>query len=388
MNTPVPGSSFGLNRRRFFGLATGAVSALALSACGDDSTSSSAGSTSSPSASSGGSTGGSGKKTEVTFLHYEGAGQDPVPVRVIEELLAEDPNLDIKTIIGGSRYPEIFSAYQANGTALINGGLFTGQAMAQGVALDMFVPLSESDVPRMANADEAFKLFGDNGAPFNTNLVGIVYSEPDVNPAPTSWLDLLDPKYKGKLGTLDAPQGMYFGGLWGVNHALGGDPLTLDKGFEAWIKAVKDGQLGAIYDSNLTSFDAFSRGEVHIAGSILATQAAWEAQGATTKFAVPKEGMIGVPLYLGIVKGSSDEQIEATLKFINKMLEPANVAEYNKLTTAGTVYPDVPADSQAGIEALSPEAMANVINIDWSATAKVEAGLIDRWNREIKGNLK
>lgn len=347
-----------------------------LTACGSDDDASG-----SPTGSS------AGDQNEISVLYFEGAGQDVVPKKVIDAFVAANPDVTVKPVIGGSRFPEILAAYKANGTALVQAGIFTAAVMAQGQALKMFEPVA-TKVSRAAGANAAYKLFGDDGVPFNTNLVGLIYRE-DLVDAPTSWLDLLNPKYKGKVGLYDAPQGILLGGLWSVNQALGGNPSTLDKGFEAFAKAAKAGQFSTVYNSNQTQFDAMSRGEVALGASILATQVAWSKQGAKIGYVAPSEGQLGVPLYLAVPKGSTEAQTKAAIALVSELAAAENVAAYNENTFAASVYPDVKASAeQASMPAFSADALAKVQQVDWADQAKVQASLVERWNRDVKGNLK
>lgn len=360
-----------MNRRQYLGVMGGILGTAALAAC------------SSPAPAGNGTTTGS---TDFTALYFEGAGQDIVPARLLEELGKLNKNLSIKTILGGSRYPEVIAAFKANGTALTNFGIFTAGVMAQGSGLKMFDPIKASDIG-VSGLNSGYDLFPGDGIPFNTNLIGLVYN-PELADAPRSWLDLLDPKYRGKVGLFDAPQGILFSGLWAVNEALGGDPATLDKGFEAFSKAAKDGQFGTLYNSNQTQFDAFSRGDVVVGASILATQENWKAQGAAVDYAVPSEGQLGVPLYLATVAGSDAAQVKASHDLMKLMLAPENVGEYNELTFAGSVFEGVELPpAQQGQDAFSPEAMAKVLQVDWVEQARVQAQLVERWNRDVKAQL-
>src|SRR5690606_6690570 len=132
----------------------------------------------------------------------------------------------------------------------------------------------------------------------------------------------------------------------------------------------------------------FSRKEVALASSILATQNAWKSQGASIEYAVPTEGQMAVPLFLGTVKGSSAAQIDASAELITRMLEPENIREYNDLTFAAPVIDgaELP-DAHKSLPAFGADALAKVQQVDWALHAKVQAQLVERWNRDVKGQL-
>lgn len=373
---PAGLASVALSRRGFITLAGGVVGAFALSACAPDPAPSGDGTgTTSPS-----------EPFEFTALYFEGAGQDVVPARLLEEFGKAHPNATVKSVIGASRYPEVIAAFKANGTALTNFGIFTAGVMAQGAELGMFEKV-DAGALGITGINSSYDLFPGQGIPFNSNLIGLVYN-PEMMDAPTSWLDLLDPKNRGLVGLFDAPQGLLFSGLWAVNQALGGDEETLDEGFKAFSEAARAGQFGTLYNSNQTQFDAFSRKEVALASSILATQNAWKSQGASIEYAVPTEGQMAVPLFLGTVKGSSAAQIDASAELITRMLEPENIREYNDLTFAAPVIDgaELP-DAHKSLPAFGADALAKVQQVDWALHAKVQAQLVERWNRDVKGQL-
>ena len=126
-----------------------------------------------------------------------------------------------------------------------------------------------------------------------------------------------------------------------------------------------------------------------LGASILATQVAWSKQGAKIGYVAPTEGQLGVPLYLAVPKGSTDAQKKKAIALVNELIAPGNVAAYDENTFAASVFSDVkPSAEQMTMPAFSAEALAKVQQVDWADQAKVQASLVERWNRDVKGNLK
>jgi iron(III) transport system substrate-binding protein len=118
---------------------------------------------------------------------------------------------------------------------------------------------------------------------YNTALV----SEAD---APKSWQDLLDPKWKGKIGTTQVGAGGSSASLVRFQlDALGEDYL---KGYAA--------QQPRIFDSSGAQQESLSRGEIQVATAVVSSVNIAANNNAPVKFVVPKEGFALYDYFLGM----------------------------------------------------------------------------------------
>lgn len=108
--------------------------------------------------------------------------------------------------------------------------------------------------------------------------------------APKNWADLLDAKWQGKLSIVQV-------GAGGSTAAL--TRFQLDKIGEEYLKKFAANK-PRIFDSSAGQTDALARGEVAVATMPVATGVGAIADGAPLTIAVPEEGAVGYPFYVGV----------------------------------------------------------------------------------------
>lgn len=135
----------------------------------------------------------------------------------------------------------------------------------------------------------------------------IGYNTALISPAdaPTSWADLLDPRFQGRLGTVQTGAG---GSMTALTRfmfdVLGQDFL---EGFAA--------QNPRIFDSSARLVDSVARGELAIGPMPPSRVAALVEQGAPLSFILPEEGMVVWPSYIGL--SSAARNVNAAQLYIN-----------------------------------------------------------------------
>ncbi|GAA3617553.1 extracellular solute-binding protein [Nonomuraea rosea] len=108
--------------------------------------------------------------------------------------------------------------------------------------------------------------------------------------APKNWADLLDPKWQGKLSIVQV-------GAGGSTAAL--TRFQIDKIGEEYLTKFAANK-PRIFDSSAGQTDALARGEVSVATMPVATGIGSIADGAPITVAVPAEGAVGYPFYVGV----------------------------------------------------------------------------------------
>lgn len=124
-------------------------------------------------------------------------------------------------------------------------------------------------------------------------------------PVPTSWADLLKPEYKGMVGYLD-PTSAFVGyaGAVAVNQALGGSLENFEPGLNWFAKL----RANAPIVPKQTAYARVLSGEIPILidYDFNAYRAKYK-DNANVVFVIPKEGTIGVPYVMSLVKGAPHE---------------------------------------------------------------------------------
>jgi len=384
-----------MSRRRFLELAGSGISLAALSACAPAAGPS--GTSAAPAASAAGTSAAATippfakDPVSLTFFHYAGSNQEVVPQEVIKQYMADNPNVKVETMQGSNAatYPAIVAAYKTTGKPTVQAGYFNPDASTKGDLEDLWLPLEPTHIPNMADIPKAYWRDGNKGVGWGITALGIPYRKDLITPPPTSWLDLLDPKYKGHVGLPDAPLAFSFGGMIVINRLLGGNETTLDKGFKAFSDAAKAGQFQSIFPGNQQLKDLMVKGDIRILGYAYGNVAPWRAEGVPIDYAVPKEGQTAFPLYFQILRGGSPAQVYHSEQIINRLLEPKTLGRYCELVLTSPTNPKVALpDTLKTDPAFQSGNVANAIQINWTTVAQQTAAWQDQFNREIKANLK
>jgi putative spermidine/putrescine transport system substrate-binding protein len=329
-----------------------------------------------------------GQQEQVQLTHFiwVGGGQGVVPREVVPEYEKAHPNVKVELYEGTNAvtYPKMVAAREADpNKPLINFGFFNVDATVKGTKADMWVSLDEKKIPNMKTIFEGFRRPENKGIGWGMTGIGLIYNTKAVTTPPTSWLDLLDPKYKGKVVTFDYGFNLL---LLPIAYALGGSAKNDEAAWQRIIKAAADGQFLAFGAANEDVKNPVVRGEAWIAPWFSSQQRVWQKEeGAPVGYAVPKEGQLAFPLYFQIVKGSSAKQIEHASAIINQYLDPKTLSRYCDLTKS------IPASSQAELgadlksdPAFAKSAVEGAMQADWDTAAERDAEWRKRWDREVK----
>jgi spermidine/putrescine-binding protein len=188
-----------------------------------------------------------------------------------------------------------------------------------------------------------------NGAPWTWGFSGVTYRTDRV-PEPTSWKDLLDAKYKGRVSTIDsATNNVALGAI-----AVGVDPDTmttaqLDGPVKDYLVALR-GQIKALAPSIGDSISLLVSGDVdYMVVGLTFMDSVTAKKGVSTKTVIPSEGAIGWADTAFITSTSPNPQ--NAFAVVNHFLDPKFNAVANSELLQG---PGV----AASIPLLSAEAKA------------------------------
>jgi putative spermidine/putrescine transport system substrate-binding protein len=225
-----------------------------------------------------------------------------------------------------------------------------------------------------------------NAAAFAVVGTGLVYNAKifaDNNwPAPTSWHDLEDPRFRGKLAI--PPLNNTYGLLTLVQFARlnGGSETNINPGFEAFRAKVGPNVL-AYEPSPGKMTELFQSGQVAIAVWGSGRAKALADTGLPTRFVYPKEGGLAISVGICPVAGGQDKP-EAQA-FIQHMLSPA--AQVALATGAGLGPVNKNAvltpEQQVGLP-YGPAQVSQLQTIDWNVTNANREIWNRRWVREIE----
>ncbi|MCS2608085.1 ABC transporter substrate-binding protein [Halomonas dongshanensis] len=244
----------------------------------------------------------------------------------------------------------------------------------------LFAALDEASVPNLAHQPDWARINGDRTIAFSQDNLAILYNTETVSEPPTSWNDLADPKYKGRIAArLGDTRGVIL--LPILTHVAGGDyKESIDPGIEA-MNAFAPNVL--TWDPAPDCYAVVQSGEVDL--SICwngRSQYLHDTQDGIIGVAAPVEGSIGQTNTINLIEGS--QHADAAQTFIDYALGAEAQTAFAEQSFYGPVNTQVELDPEVAQRIYgSPEAQEAQMTLDWPWVAERYARWIQRINREV-----
>lgn len=205
----------------------------------------------------------------------------------------------------------------------------------------------------------------------------IAYNPKTVSDPPKSFGDLLDPKWKGKVGVVSTA------GFWLMMAAAlyaSGNPNDFEKAKTLILKLNDNGL--HLYPETDNLAPAFKSGEIDVGMIWFARTAMWQNAGFPVQGRYPAEGAI---LYVsGMVVPKNAPDKETAWTYINALLEPAaqqGFAEHmGYLPTVGTAK----LSGRIAEQLAFPNPRPRLVTPDYAYTTKVQAEMQDWWDKTVQ----
>jgi len=206
----------------------------------------------------------------------------------------------------------------------------------------------------------------------------LAYNTDKVKPAdvPTSYRDLADPKWKGKIGMLDpALSNNGFSAYFTMSRVLGNGDLNATKDYWKAVGANKP----VLYKEGGALINAISSGEISI-GWVFDYRA-WELadQGAPVSAANPKEGVVTNTDFTALVK--DNDAPHASRLFMNFLASK----EAMEIGTKEAYYYGVRNDVPVYPKSRPPLDKLKIVEPDWDDQEKNHDAFLNMWNDAVKG---
>ncbi|WP_343313849.1 ABC transporter substrate-binding protein [Brucella sp. BE17] len=206
----------------------------------------------------------------------------------------------------------------------------------------------------------------------------ILYNPKQVSPAPTSYADLWDPKYAGRIGVIDL---QYQTTIESAAMIAGGGASDYEPGKAKLMELKKQGV--KIYPTNEALAQALKSGEIVMCIMWNARGHMWKKAGIDIEIAIPKEG---ISLYLSdmcVPKNARNK--EAAYQYINAMLEDLPQAAFAEQMGYAPTNSELklPAELAEKVD-YTPTQREQFLLPDLEYVAKVDADLQNWWNKEFR----
>ena len=245
-----------------------------------------------------------------------------------------------------------------------------------------------SDSPVLKDLYPSARMADGMAAGVNVGMTGIAYNKKLFDekkwPAPTSWLDFADPKFKGKVVVQSLPSSSF--GLHAFlmfNRTQGGNEKNVDPGFTKWGSTIGPNVLEYIPSSAKLS-EMVQNGEAAIFPLTPTGVATQKARGVPMEYAQPKEG--SVLLMVAECVTANNDNAALAQKLAEFLLTPqaqAAALEFgNQIPSNLKTQPSNPA-AQATVDKFKGY-MKTVITLDWDSVNQLRPEWNTRWNKTIE----
>lgn len=255
-------------------------------------------------------------------------------------------------------------------------------------AIKMGLCQKMADSPVLKDLYPSARMAGGMAAGVNVGMTGIGYNKKMFDekkwPAPTSWLDFADPKFKGKVVFQSMPSSSF--GLHGFlmfNRTQGGSDKNVEPGFAKWGSTIGPNVLEYIPSSAKLS-EMVQNGEAAIFPLTPTGVATQKARGVPMEYAQPKEG--SVLLMVAECVTANNDQPALAQKLAEFLLTPeaqAAALEFGNQIPSNQKTKVASATAQATVDRFQGY-MKNVITLDWDSVNALRPEWNTRWNKTVE----
>lgn len=362
-------TSFRFSRRTLLGAGLFAGTSLLIKAC--DTT-----------PNQGAANGGGGGRSDLIVTTFAGSWEQlyrDVIVPAFREAGGSGANL--VTMVSLEQVAQLTAAPQNPpfDVALIDEGPFNSASK------DLFVPLP---IDMVSNYDQVVpELLSPDGwaPPTGIQVIGLAYNPNEVSTPPTSWEDLYDPQFRGRMSMqgMQTTQGTSV--MVQLAKLRGGGESNIEPAFEALDQEIKPNLAGLAANSGALA-TLFQQGEIVLAPHDLNNVMALKARGVDIEWVAPQEGAIAMRPSQQIVANTTAD-LAAAAAFIN-----ASLSVEVQTAMAQDPYNFLPVNRNVELSGVLAEkfgptldgALSQLVFLDWSEINPQRAEWIERFDRAIQ----
>ena len=202
--------------------------------------------------------------------------------------------------------------------------------------------------------------------------------------APTSWMDLADPKFKGKV-VFQSLSSSTFGlhGFLMFNRIKGGTDQNVEPGFNAWKTSVGPNVLEYIPSSAKLS-EMMQTGEAAIAPLTPTAVAGLKEKGIAVEYAQPKEGSVVLMVAECVIANNSEPVLAQKLAeyLLSADAQAAGLQHGNQIPSNAKSQA-VGDDAKQKLKQFG-EYMKTAVTVDWDLINENRPAWNARWNKTIE----
>lgn len=230
------------------------------------------------------------------------------------------------------------------------------------------------------------RMIGDRSIGLGFIATGLVYNtavfQKNGWAAPTSWKDLEDKKFKGKVAIPPITNGYGLLTLIMAARMNGGGENAIDPGFDVLQKRVgpnvlawepSPGKLSQLLQTGEAAIGVWGNGRVQ----------AMIDQGAPVQFVYPTEGALAIMTAACVVEGAPQPKLAQA--FVQHLLSPETQAVLAETQGWGPVNKDTKIPPQVAAKVVfGPDKVSKLVSVDYNVINAKRADWTNRWNRTVE----
>lgn len=253
----------------------------------------------------------------------------------------------------------------------------TGQGAHEMYKNDVFEELDETKIPNMKYIPAIYR--NKYSIPHIYTGRVILYNPSIVKTPPTSYADLWNPEYAGKVGVIDI---QYQTTIESAAMISGGALNNFEPGKEKLLELKKQGV--RIYPSNEAMAQALKTGECAICIMWNARGHMWKKAGIPIEIAVPKEGLVLYISEMSVPKNARNK--EAAYAYLNAVLNEGPQRAFSQHMGYAPTNETVKLDPELAAQIDYDDAQRQKFMMqDLEYLAENDPQLQEWWNKSFKG---
>jgi putative spermidine/putrescine transport system substrate-binding protein len=321
-------------------------------------------------------------KGEINIIGFSSVFEDIYTNFVIKPFMAKYPNVKVnyRPMRNSAESVALLRVQKSRPT--IDVALMDIAVAMQANKDGLFAALDPAKVPSLADIPEWGRAAGNFGPAMSQDNLSIIYNTSEIKVAPSSWNDLSNPAYKGRVGMPIADtRGVLLIPL--LARMQGADYKTnIDPAIEALKKIAP---LVQTYEPVPDVYTAVQSGSIGIAvGWNGRGQYVHDTQGEKIAVAIPKEGSIAQINTVNLVAGAPNP--DAAQAFINYALGEEAQKAFAEKSFYGPVNSKVKLSPEVQLRIFGDtEASKRQMHLDWSFITERYSAWVQRIKREVMG---
>jgi putative spermidine/putrescine transport system substrate-binding protein len=323
-------------------------------------------------------------QTKTLYIGMNGGNMERTYTEFVFPAFEKANNVKV-VVVPGTSTDILAKAQAAKGSAQMHVMVLDDGVMYRAIGMGLCEKLQPSQnlsaVPAVAHMKDDFAVG------LSMGLTGLAYNAKYFADkgwaAPTSWADLADPKYKGKVVVQSMPASSF--GLHAFlmfNRLKGGTEKNVEPAFKAWPTTIGPNVVEYIPNSSKV-VEMMQAGDAALFPYTLTQVELMKSKGIPMEFAAPKEGA-GVLLTAQCVLSNNPDSALAQ-KLAEYLISPEAQAAAMENGSYNPVTPKAVLKGKAAQEQDRMNSMLkSAVTFDWDAINAERPEWSKRWNRTVE----